>query len=255
MKLTTKIAAPCRCHLYLVLFILIALAAAGCRTATIQLPGEGGTWTADPGKCTTINEADGTITIVALGRGESQSAPMARLAAKDFRWAGGEIEFKMYDPGNIDFAIAFYDDNLAKLREANADNWYVIEDDRPVPISRSANKWRLHRMHALEFGGEDALIEKGYRALGGPVTKKLGSLGLASEETWAIVSENFKIGTWNHIRLTVDEGVITMWVNDLQGESVQTDRRLDGHFAFEVFTGEIKLKDVRTRRLHRARKE
>jgi hypothetical protein len=250
MKQATKIAAPCRCHLYLVPFILIALAAAGCRTATIQLPGDVATWTADPGKCITINEADGTTTIAALGRSGPQAAPMARLVAKDFRWAGGEIEFKMYDPGNIDFAIAFYDDNFAKVRESNAGNWVVIEDGKPVPISRSANKWQVHRMHALEFGGEDALIEKGYRALGGPVAKTLGPLGLASEEPWAIVSENFKIGTWNHIRLTVDEGLITMWVNGLQGESVQTDRRLDGDLAFEVFSGEIKLKDVRTRRLH-----
>lgn len=237
MRHARKAARTRRSHLYLVSFVFIALAVSGCRTATVHLPGEGGTWTADPGKCTRVDET-----------GEIVITP-GRLVAKDFTWARGDIEFKLYDPGNSRFSIAFYDDNFAKVREANSNRWFVIVDGKPVPISKSDEKWKLHRVHALQLGGEQSLIDKGYRALGGPATTVVGPYGLARKTPWVTVSESFKIGAWNHIRITVIEGLMTVWVNGRQGESTQTDRQLNGELAFEVFTGHIRLSDVRLRPL------
>jgi len=218
------------------LLVILAAAVAGCRSTEVNLPAEPGAWKAEPPSCVKVAESQ-----IIVGPG--------RIVAENFTWANSEIQFKLFDPSGASFTIAFYDASFAKLREANAGRWFRVVDGKRVPLSKTADSWRIDMVHALTLGGDQNLSSKGFRAFGGSVTTEIGSQGLPVNPPVVVLAENFKISEWNEVRIEVKEGLITVWLNGVMGQSVQTDRRLNGTFGFEVERGELKISNLRLERL------
>jgi len=216
----------------------LAAATAGCSGANVAVPQSMFRWRAEPASCAVITQSGETV----IGPG--------RLTAQGFTWANSEIEFRIFDPGASRFVVAFYDETFAQTRRKNAKAWFEIGDNRTVPLSKSESIRNLDRVHQLWLSGDQQLIQKGRRALGGDVSTEVGPLGFQEKRPMGIFSENFRIGKWNHIRIRICEGVITVWVNGEEGHSVATDPRLNGPFGFEVVSGRLELSNIKLTRLY-----
>jgi len=222
----------------IILLLIPALVAAGCRSAQVHLPAEPDRWQAYPGDCAEVL-LDFEVVV-----------NQGRIVAKDFAWANSEIEFKVFDPGNASFVIAFYDDNFAKARRKAVRASFDMVNGKRVPMLKSRNLWQLDRVHSFGLGGDQELVNSGYRTLAGAVTTEVDPAGLDDKKVYVVMAEDFKINNWNHIRIRVREGVITVWVNARKGEDIQTDRRLGGTFGFESVTGRLRLADIRLKNLY-----
>lgn len=226
---------------------LALLASAGCRTTeSITLPATPSQWRAT--LPSSVEAGPGTEVVISAPDTAAAQGPV-RLVAGGFTWANSEIEFKLYDPGQSEFNIAFYDQTFLKVRHANASRWFETSNQRALPMSKSANLWQLDRVHELWLGGEQPLLDKGYYALGGFITIDMGNRGVPKNQPAAVFSESFKMKEWNDIRVRFRDGKLTVWVNGDESQTVQTDRRLDGEFGFEVYTGKIRLSDIKLRKL------
>jgi len=211
----------------------LAAALAGCTGTSISVPDSTIKWRAEPGSCMKV-AGNGEITI-----------REGSVRAHDFTWANSEIQFRIFDPGASMFLVAFCDDTFAQTRRSNAKVWFEIDRNRNVPLNQSGGIRNLDRVHELWLSGDQDLIQKGRRALGGHVSSEVGPLGFQEARLMGIFSENFRIGRWNEVRIRVREGIITVWVNGEEGRSVPTDARLNGPFGFEIISGQLKLADIR----------
>jgi len=214
----------------------VVLALAGCTSHRVRLPADPVNWNAYPVDCVSTTAGEVAIT-------------PGRVVAADFRWDNSEIEFEVFDPGNAGLTVAFYDENFARVRRKYARNWFERVGDQVVRLSEQGRFWKISRVHSLELGGDQALLDEGYRVVVGSITTQIGPRGMPREERLAVFGENFKINDWNRIRIRIREGTITVWVNGDEGPSVQADRRLGGAFGFEVRSGRLRLADIRLRNL------
>ena|GEM_PF-3357539 len=226
-----------RSVLCLVSLLFLALAASGCTSHQVRLPADPVNWNAYPVDCVSTN--DGPEVVITPGR----------VVAEDFVWDNSEIEFDLFDPGSAGSRIAFYDDNFAKIRRKHARNWFEqVPDQR---LSEPGRFWKISRVHSLEFGGDKTLLDEGYRVVVGSITTEIGPQGMPEKEWLVVFGENFKINDWNHIRIRIQEGTITVWINGEEGPSVQADGRLGGAFGFEVRSGRLRLTGIRLRQPHK----
>jgi len=207
---------------------------AGCRTTpvTIELPAEPPSWEAKPIGC-------------ARTSGDEIILTSGRIIASGFSWANSEIEFSVFDPGDAAFVVMLYDTAYAKVRDLNEDKWFTVKDGKTVLLSQTIDTWPAIPVHALMLGGDKTLSDKGLRAFGGVVTTEMRPSGDVKDSFNISFSENFKIGEWNRIRLLIQNGKISTWVNGEEGQSIQTDRHAGGPLGFVVDKGELRLKDVR----------
>ncbi|HUU68762.1 MAG TPA: family 16 glycoside hydrolase [Planctomycetota bacterium] len=216
---------------------LACIAIAGCKSAPVilTLPAEPASWQAKPAGC-------------ARTAGDEIILSSGRIIANGFSWADSEIEFSVFDPGETPFAVTLYDSNYAQVREMNANKWFTVVKGKSVPLAQTIDTWPAIPVHVLMLGGDKALADKGMRAFGGIVTTEMKQSGDVKTPFETSFSENFKIGQWNTIRLVIQGGKITAWVNGEEGQSIQCDQHLGGPFGFEVLRGELRLKDIRLTR-------
>ena len=222
-------------HYWLLALASIALLAAGCRTAEISLPSEPPLWEVKPAGC--VKAASAEIT---LGPG--------RILAKDFFWANSEIEFKLFDPADTAFGIVFYDHNYNKERETHAGNWFSVVNGRSVPVSKTIDTWPALRVHTMMVEGDQKLAERGYRAFGGDFTIAMRPTGDPGQPATMTLADNFRINQWNQIRIVIQEGVVTAYVNGQRGQSITTDRHLNGLFGFQVDRGQLRISDIKLKK-------
>ena len=212
------------------------LAAAGCSTTSVTLPAEPPLWDVKPAGCVKAAPPE-----IILGPG--------RLLAKDFAWANSEIEFKLFDPADAAFGIVFYDRNFATEREQNSRNWFTMVNGKTILVSKTIDTWPALRVHAMMVEGDQKLAEKGFRAFGGDFTLAMRPAGDPGQPATMTLADNFKINQWNQIRLVIQEGVITAYVNGQLGQSITTDRHLNGPFGFQVDRGQLRISNIRLKKL------
>jgi len=223
------------------LFLLALVAASGCRSAFVMLPAEPPEWKAEPAGCVTVGENEQQAQLVLAGPG--------KISPRAFTWANSEIRFRVFDPPGTQFNLVFYDTNYARIRKTNASKWFELGDRRAVSLEKDPSLAN-YAVHTLWLGGDDRLAAGGVRAFGGTVTLKMDIIGLPRPgQPSVILSEAFKIGQWNEIRIRVQQGEITVWINGERGKSIQCDPSVNGPFAFEASRGTVRLADIKLTKL------
>jgi len=218
------------------ILLLLPLAAAGCNSGLIVLPAEPPQWTAKPARCVTV-------------AGSEIHVQPGRLSPSGFTWANSEIQFKVFESSASPFKLVFYDTAYGAVRKANASKWFNLGDRRAVSMADDPSM-AVYPVHALWLGGDGQLTEKGVRAFGGTVTVKMDPTGLPrADQPSVVLSEAVKIGQWNEIRIRIEQGAITVWVNGERGLSIPGEATIDGPFAIEVHRGTLKLSDIKLTKL------